>query len=131
MDLTVVFVIRHPEKPVFFVEMKPGATMLSKSARRGEDQQMRSRFAELMESVDLPVFYGVIAIATHLCIYEYNQETRRLLPRRIPDSGEGTDDIAPVNRWNIYVLTPEGEQQLRAVANHIKAMCPPDHCYPN
>ncbi|RPB27604.1 hypothetical protein L211DRAFT_834465 [Terfezia boudieri ATCC MYA-4762] len=73
---------------------------------------MRQRFDDFIESVDLPILYGASAIANHLCIYQYNQETCRLLSRLIPDDEELSIDRAPANRWNIDVLAPEGEQQL-------------------
>ncbi|KAF8453539.1 hypothetical protein BGX38DRAFT_1177564 [Terfezia claveryi] len=46
-----------------------------------------------------------------------------ILPEFIPEDGHYSIDTAPVNRWDLNVLTPQGEESLRNVATHVKTMC--------
>ena len=39
----------------------------------------------------------------------------------IPDDRVRVKDVAPIERWNLNVLSPEGEEQLQVAAN-VKVM---------
>ena len=126
VDLTIIFVIRHPDKPVFFLEVKPGGFIHSRSGRRGADRQMQNRFDDFIESVEIQTFYGISAIGTSLCVYTQDRKTGYVLPELIPSNRRNLGysvDTAPANRWNLDVLTPQGEERLRNVATHVKTMC--------
>ena len=95
----------------------------SRSGRRGADREMRNRFDDFIESVEIQTFYGISAIGTNLCVYTQDRKTGYVLPELIPDDRRYSIDIAPANRWNLDVLTPQGEERLRNVATHVKTMC--------
>lgn len=120
IDFTVIFVVRHPEKPVFFMEIKPEGSIHSRSARKGADRQMRARFGDFIESVDIVKFYGVSAIGANVCIYTQDRGTGYILPEFIPNDRRYSIDVTPANRWDLNVLTPQGEEMLRNVATHVK-----------
>ncbi|KAI5795334.1 hypothetical protein DFH27DRAFT_484564 [Peziza echinospora] len=123
VNFTIIFVILYPQKPVLFLEVKPGDFIRSRPARRGADRQMRGRFSDFIESVEIPTIYGLSAIGTNLCIYTQDRETGYIQPELILGDRDYSIDIAPANRWNLDVLTPQGEEQLRNVATHVKNMC--------
>ncbi|RPB22137.1 hypothetical protein L211DRAFT_885871 [Terfezia boudieri ATCC MYA-4762] len=70
---------------------------------------MREQFRILFDDVELPILYGVSAIGTRLCIYTWNKETRRITPNAIPIDTNVTSDTAPAARWDLEMMTAEGE----------------------
>ncbi|KAF8450144.1 hypothetical protein BGX38DRAFT_1184726, partial [Terfezia claveryi] len=122
VDFTTVFIVRHNDHPVFFLEIKPAGYLQHNSSREAADLQMRERFRILFDDVQIPIMYGVSAIGTRLCIYSWNKETRRITPNAIPIDQNVTSDTAPAARWNLELMTAEGEQRLREVVRHVKEM---------
>ena len=59
-------------------------------------------------------------MVTRICIYTLDRMSRRLIPTIIPSDSELVTDTAPINRWNLDLLTPEGEKQFREIVQHIK-----------
>ncbi|KAF8453110.1 hypothetical protein BGX38DRAFT_1179227 [Terfezia claveryi] len=122
VDFTTVFIVRHNDHPVFFLEIKPAGHLQHNSSREAADLQMREWFRILFDDVQIPIMYGVSAIGTRLCIYSWNKETRRITPNAIPIDQNVTSDTAPAARWNLELMTAEGEQRLREVVRHVKEM---------
>ncbi|KAJ7572289.1 hypothetical protein C8J56DRAFT_807964, partial [Mycena floridula] len=70
----------------------------------------------------LKKLYGISAIGTKLCFYEFEtkQDGAAILPKYIPhDRGKGNDS-APADRWDCDILDPIGEQGLREIVKKIK-----------
>jgi len=123
IDFTIVYIITRRRVPIFFVEIK-NYLALEKAFDRGEaDDQMRGRFLEFSSgSLPIPTLYGLSALGTRLCIYEYTVETRTLTPPRIIPHPDIVTDIAPKERWDLELFEPQGEARLKQVVDHIKAM---------
>ena len=71
----------------------------------------------------LPVLYGVSAMGTKLCFYEFEKATGRMTPQSIPSNPGSTMDVAPQEQWDCDVLDAVGEQRLRALATQITRAC--------
>ncbi|KAF8430026.1 hypothetical protein EV426DRAFT_1357 [Tirmania nivea] len=123
VDFTTIFLVRRNQHPVFFVEVKSSGSLHHISSREEADLQMRERFKKLFDDVQIKILYGVSAMGTKLCIYSLNKETRRLLPNVIPSDPEIVTDTAPIDRWDVDIMTPEGEGRLRQVVDHVRTMC--------
>ncbi|KAF8515596.1 hypothetical protein BDD12DRAFT_811098 [Trichophaea hybrida] len=123
VDFTTVFLVRHQKHPVFFVEIKPAGHIHNVSPRASADKQMRERFEDLGDRVEIPILYGVSAIGNKLCFYKYTKATGDLEPELIPSNARRVIDTAPINRWDVDILTPQGEQRLLEVVGHVKGMC--------
>lgn len=106
VDFTTIFIVRHEKHPVLFVEIKCSNHILQMSTRQAADQQMRERFTDLFDNVEIEKFYGLSAMGTRLCIYTADKQTGRLLPKQIPSSLEFVIDTAPIHRWDIDIMTP-------------------------
>jgi len=120
VDSTMIFLVWHADHPVFFIEIKPAGHIHHVSHRVSADEQMRARFEVLWDRVEIPILYAVSAIGTKLCFYRYPKATRHLEPALTPSNTTMVIDKAPVNRWDVDVLTLQGEQRLREVIDHIK-----------
>ncbi|KAI5809603.1 hypothetical protein DFH27DRAFT_459155, partial [Peziza echinospora] len=77
----------------------------------------------LFDSVKIDVLYGLSAIGTKLCFYTWTRETGGAEPIAIRMDQEVLIDTAPESRWNLDLLTTEGEEQLRLVIAYIKVVC--------
>ena len=104
----------------FFLEAKAAGHIRNDSSRTDADQQMRQRVYALRNDIEIPILYGVSAIGTKLCFYKYTKDTQELEPAPIPDNATRMVDLAPRDRWNFDVLTPEGERKFRG---DVKRMC--------
>ena len=123
VDFTTIFVIQRRRHPVFFVEIKPAGHIHNYSSRAAADQQMRERVNTLRNDIEIPILYGVSAIGTKLCFYKYTKSTRQLEPKRLNDNDTFVVDTAPRERWDVDVLTDEGERKFRDVIGDVKRMC--------
>lgn len=123
VDFTTIFLVQQQKHPVFFIEIKPAGHIHNVAPRASADKQMRERFEDLGDRVKIPILYGVSAIGTKLCFYKYTKETGDLEPELILGSARRVIDTAPINRWDVDILTPQGEQRLREVVGHVKGMC--------
>lgn len=123
VDFTTIFLVQQQLQPVFFVEVKPAGHIQYISSRTSADKQMRESFEDLGERVKIPILHGVSAIGNKLCFYKYTKVTRVLEPALIPGSITMLIDTAPSNRWDVDLLTPQGEQRLREVVGYVKGMC--------
>ena len=122
VDFTTIFLVRRHNHPVFFLEIKPAGHIHHAHPRALADKQMRERFEDLGDHVEIPILYGVSAIGTKLCFYKYTKETGDLEPELIPSSTSRVIDTAPIDRWDVDVLMPHGERLLRTIVDHVKGM---------
>ncbi|KAN0121356.1 hypothetical protein V8E52_003252, partial [Russula decolorans] len=82
---------------------------------------MRNMFLDF-SSLPLPKVYGISALGTRFSVYEYHSDTRILTPELILPDLDVVSDIAPQDRWNYDVMTPEGEAKFKQIAGEIKKM---------
>jgi len=125
INFTIVYITTRRKVLVFFVQVKSYLAYDNDSDREQADEQMRRKFLEC-RSASLPIpstLYGLSALGTRLCIYEYTVETRTLTPPRIiPGDPELLTDTAPQERWNLELFEPQGEARLKRVVDRIKEM---------
>ena len=57
-----------------------------------------------------------------LCIYTASRETGQLFPKPLPANPEFVTDTAPIDRWDVDIMTLDGEQRLRGVVAEVKTM---------
>ena len=122
IDFTTVFIVQRAFHPIFFLEIKPPGDYTHRSSRAAADDQMRTRFFDLADVVELPVIHGVSALGSRLCFYSYTRDDNVLDPPRIPPDVERMNDVAPAARWNFDILSDEGVARMTHVANEVKAM---------
>lgn len=123
IDFTTIFLIQQGQHPVFFLEIKAAEHLRNKYTRAAADKQMRERFEDLGDHVEIPILYGVSAMGTKLCFYKYTKDTGQLEPELIPGHIKIVVDTAPRDRWDFDMLTDEGERKLREVVGEVKRMC--------
>ena len=121
-SFATIFTVEHKHHPVFFVEIKSSGSIRHISSRAEADLQMRNRFKRLFEDVEIDNLYGASAIGTKICLYKLDLVNRQLSPTFIPKNPEFVTDTAPIDRWNIDIMTPEGEEELCKVVQQIKEM---------
>ncbi|KAK0473601.1 hypothetical protein IW261DRAFT_685884 [Armillaria novae-zelandiae] len=123
IKFTTVFIVQRAFHPVFFLEIKPPGDYTNRSSRARADSQMRMRFYDLVDVVQLPVLHGLSALGSRLCLYSYNYANATLSPHHIPSRDpELMNDVAPVGWWNVDLLSEEGVAMLTEVSNEVKAM---------
>ncbi|RPA96093.1 hypothetical protein L873DRAFT_1616262, partial [Choiromyces venosus 120613-1] len=120
VDFTTIFLVRHKHHPVFVVVVKSSGSLRHISSRQEADLQMRERLVPLFEDVEIETLYGASAMGTKLCLYTLDMASRWLKPYVIDSNPEFLTDTAPADRWNVDIMTPEGEERLREVVRHIK-----------
>ena len=120
-DFAIIFVVNRNYHPVFFVEVKPSGCMRNVSSREQADLQMRHRFENLFGDVEIDNLYGASAIGTKICMYKFDKASRQVSPALIPGK-ESVTDTAPRDRWNIDIMTPEGQEECRRVVQQVKEM---------
>jgi hypothetical protein len=123
INFVTVFVVELNRHPVFFLEVKPPASLRLDTKREDADKQMRRRFRDLRADLAIPTLHGVSAFGTRLCFYRYEKESRQLQPLMIQPNLNSLTDVAPANLWNFDVLEAEGANRLRAVVDHVKQLC--------
>lgn len=106
VDFTTIFLVRQLKHPVFFVEIKPTGHIHYGSPRALADKQMRERFEDLGDRIEIPVLHGVSAIGGRLCFYKYTKATGNLEPELVPSGTRRLIDTAAMNRWDVDILTP-------------------------
>ncbi|KAI6034804.1 hypothetical protein EDC04DRAFT_2200344 [Pisolithus marmoratus] len=125
MTFTFTFLITITSRmvPILFVEVKPYITYNDAFAREEADDHMRHGFYHFVEeSTPVPKLYGISALGTRFCVYEYTAEDRRITLKCITPDHKFVTDTAPKERWNLDILQPEGEARLKEVVGYIKKM---------
>jgi len=123
IDFTVIYLITRRKIPVLFIEVKPYVAYDSDSSRKGADDQMRERVLDFTAgSIPIPTLYGISALGTRFCVYEYTPASRSLTPLRIVPDPQFVTDTAPKERWDLDFLEMRGEARLKEVVRHIKEM---------
>ncbi|KIO01953.1 hypothetical protein M404DRAFT_148940 [Pisolithus tinctorius Marx 270] len=122
-ELTTIFLVEPQRHPVFFIEVRPSASLPYDSKREEADNQMRRRVRDLRVNLTIPVLYGVSAFGTRLSFYRYDTGSQVLTPEQILVHPTRLTDVAPADRWNCDVLQADGAQRLREVVEQVKQMC--------
>ena len=105
--LLVDFECQHP---VFFLQINHPDSLHDDSKRKEADDQMRRRFRDLAPALTIPTLHGVCAFGTHLAFYEYDLATHGIQPPPHVTTG-----VAPISRWDLDVLRPEGANYMRDI----------------
>ncbi|KAI6144231.1 hypothetical protein BKA82DRAFT_4175892 [Pisolithus tinctorius] len=79
-ELTTIFLVEPQRHPVFFIEVRPSASLPYDSKREEADNQMRRRVRDLRVNLTIPVLYGVSAFGTRLSFYRYDTGSQVLTP---------------------------------------------------
>jgi hypothetical protein len=120
------FVVKVDQHPVFFMHIKPPASLLDDSKREEADEQMRRRLRDLGQGLEIPTLHGVSAFGTQLSFYEYDVATSNLQPEQVSRTHSSvTADVAPISRWDCEVLKPEGASRLKDIVKKVKEMSAP------
>lgn len=122
-DFIVSFEITLRQHPVLILQVKPPQHLAYPSLREAADRHVRRRLFDVSGRAILPVLYGISAIGTKLCFYEYETVQRRISPRRISNDPDLITDVAPKEQWDCDVLEADGEQRLRALVERIVEAC--------
>ena len=118
INFTIIYLIARRKVPVLFIELKTHVAYDTDS-----DDQMRDRVLDFTAgSIPIPKLYGLSALGTRFCVYEYTVANRSLTPTRIVPHPELATDTAPKETWNLDILEPQGEARLKEVVGHIRAM---------
>ena len=100
------------------------STSLSYTLSQGENQ-WTTRYARGFlnftgASISIPKFFGMSALATRFCFYEYSTPLdHSLTPLRIDSQPDFVTDTAPKERWNLDFSEPQGEARLKQVVRDI------------
>ncbi|KAF8438265.1 hypothetical protein BGX38DRAFT_1098221, partial [Terfezia claveryi] len=119
VEFTTIFVVRRAKNPVLFLEIKATGHIHQLSQRSAADLQMQDQFFYLFQ---IPIFNGLPALGPRVSVYRFNKSTNELDPAPIINTGTRLVDVAPADRWNIDIMSTEGEQQLRDIVGQVKAM---------
>ena len=124
VDFKGIYTIKQKSHVVFLLEVKSSEDLGHISSRQEADSQMREKFRHVFGAVSVGMLYGACAMGTKICIYKLHMMSRQLFPfeSTIPSNPELVTDTAPVEWWNIDLLTPEGQGQLCKIVQHIKEM---------
>ncbi|OBZ66468.1 hypothetical protein A0H81_13603 [Grifola frondosa] len=122
IDFASIFVIKHAQRSVFFLEVKPAAYFQGEGTRGLMDDQMRDHFFMLHDQVKIPVLYGVSALGTHLCLYKCTASSGDLEPATIAHRPMRLDDYAPAERWSLELLSDEEYNFMTELAANITQM---------
>jgi len=126
VDFKNFYTVRHKTRydMLFFLQVKSSEDLSHISSRQEADLQMREKYKRLFEFVQVKIgwLYGACAMGTKISIYKLDMRSWQLFPFAIPSGPELVTDTAPVDRWNIDLLTQEGQGQLRKIVQHIKEM---------
>ncbi|KAF8491305.1 hypothetical protein JB92DRAFT_2753236, partial [Gautieria morchelliformis] len=110
-------------QPGLPLQVKSYVAYNSDASRKDADDQMRERVLDFTAgSTPIPKLYGISALGTRFCVYEYNYASRSLTPLRIIPHPHLVTNIAPKERWDLDVLEPQGEVKLKEIVHHIKEM---------
>lgn len=121
INFTIIHLIARRKVPVLFIELKTHVAYDTDS--KAADDQMCDRVLDFTAgSIPIPKLYGLSALGTQFCVYEYTVANRSLTPTRIVPHPELATDTAPKETWNLDILEPQGEARLKEVVGHIKAM---------
>lgn len=123
VDFTTIYIVRKRKLPVMFIEIKTFINLDDMSTREQADNQMRDHFYRLAGSIKIPILYGISAMGTRFCVYEYNKKTGALSPAAILRDPTFLLDVAPAVRWAHDLMEPAGEQVFKDIGDRIKLMC--------
>ncbi|KIJ13352.1 hypothetical protein PAXINDRAFT_117401 [Paxillus involutus ATCC 200175] len=70
---------------------------------------MKEQFDALTDQLSILTLYGISALGTKLCVYTYDSVAGTLEPDSIERDPRRVRDRVPAARWNLDVMTPDGE----------------------
>jgi hypothetical protein len=109
--------------PVFFIQVKPPATLSLDLKRKQADDRIRDHFRDFRHSLVTPRLPDISAFGTRMAFYEYVVANNRVTPRAITPDPDFLNDVAPVEQWNCNLLEDKGNNRMRQVVQDVKAVC--------
>jgi len=109
--------------PISFIQVMPHFAYDSNYLRRVADNQMCERFLDLIaRGTPIPEFYGISALGTQFCVYEYIPASHHPTPLGLVPHPHFITNTIPKEKWDLDILEPQGEARLKEVVHHIKEM---------
>jgi len=124
-DFVFMYEIRHGTRPVLVIELMPPRHLSLLSKRQEADLQVRSRFFDVAASCPIGTLYGISAMGTKLRFYtlDLTLPNSHIMPEYVAPNLAYMVDTVPARHWEYDILTPQGEDKLREVAEAIIAAC--------
>ncbi|KAJ7471977.1 hypothetical protein FB451DRAFT_312077 [Mycena latifolia] len=122
VDFVVSLVVmnRH-RQPVFLIQIQNDFNLASPSKRSVADQQMRSRYDDLLYNCPLPVLYGLSVMGTNMRVYTGDTAAMSLDPPRVATSPDRVLDRKHLEgAWNVDILSTEGFAKMKEIVHFIK-----------
>ncbi|KAF8059570.1 hypothetical protein FPV67DRAFT_787915 [Lyophyllum atratum] len=119
---TIFFVVYYRSTPVLILTVKASKNIDNDGERERADMHMREAIREFCYPA-IPTLYALSALGTSICVYNFDSESTAIYPVRILRLQDRYNVTAPKERWDLDVMSSEGEQRLREIATHVKAMC--------
>jgi hypothetical protein len=139
----MTFEVLLDNKPILILQLRNPGDLHFVSTRELADFQVRQRlvdlcgsyfsflslYGQLLITMDLkladcplPTLYAISAMGTALCFYSLKtkKQDAEIAPMNILRHPTRMSDVAPKDRWDLDILTAEGENKLRAVVEEIK-----------
>jgi hypothetical protein len=110
VDYGIYYKVDGQRIPAMFVEIKPLSSLSSLSSRANADLQIRERFEEFFDGTPSAFMFGLSAFGPRICLYSLYKKTEEsvILPERLVH----VRDTAPLNRWNVDLMTDEGYMEI-------------------
>jgi len=122
VDFKNIYTVSHENgHVVFFLQVKSSQDLSHISSCHEADLEMREKFRHVFGAIKIGWLYGACAMGTKIFIYRLHIASRQILPFTIPNNPELATNTSLFD-WNIDILTPEGQGQLRKLVEYIKEM---------
>jgi len=118
--------VRLFNKPLLILTTASPSHLQVLSKRQAADNRIRALMTDQVGDCPLEKFYGISALGTKLYFYELDK-TRKDAQIMPPIAGRTRSqrDTAPIDRWALDILEPDGEERLREISEYLKAECAP------
>lgn len=128
MDPFVFLVVFNRDgKPVLFLEAKDDSWAGKAELRHRADQQMRDRYALMLDESATLRLWGIGALGTSMRVYCGDLQTLEVEPQLVPRP-QPTIRILPPNflagEWNLDVLSRDGFDKMKEIVADIMAYTP-------
>jgi hypothetical protein len=120
------FIVRHMRNrtlhPVLVLTVKPRGAIADDYRREEAHEQIHAAM-ESVGDIAIPTLYGVSALGSRICVYRYNARSSEICHPPIPGLPNTLTVVPPKEWWDMDIMSPEGEQRLQEILEHIKEMC--------
>jgi hypothetical protein len=103
---------------VFFVEVETAQSIKIQKPVRTDDQ-MRLRMEQLSDQRRIEL-HGISAFGTRMCFYCLAKNSESVTPPPVPWDFAYVKDVAPADRWDMDILTPDGYNRFVNIVEHVR-----------